>query len=259
MILARLNNSLSRGEEPTEELHCTLCYLGTVDEFTPDIEHLKATVAKFASDNTPIGGSIGGLGRFCPSEHSEGLSPIIALINVPGLQEFRRRLASILDSAGVFVANNFDYTPHCTLCYVDPDAPMPIQNIKALPLTFDTIWLCIGDECISYPLGKLPDQTYYYKFEMIGKDGNVIGEIPHAQDDRRADGGPWSAEEFEWFKKNYTGASTSESIGDHFDWSDTELDKLAAIGPDDLTNAVKLWNENAPDGFSGLLNAEVEK
>lgn len=261
------------GEDPSE-LHITLCYCGKLDEFTADLEHLKATVAQFASNNTPLGGSIGGIGRFTPSEHSENLSPVIALVNVPGLQEFRRSLASILDSAGVFIANDYDYTPHITLAYVDPDAPMPIQNIEPLPLAFDTLWLCIGDQRIPYPLGKLPDQTYNYKVEMIGKNGQVLarstdtvttwegfdrlisGGTPHAQEEKDTQD---QKESVETLPEDDGSLAEEEDLGDPLDWSDADLDKLAEIGEDDLANAVKLWDDNAPEGFAGLLNAEVEQ
>jgi len=207
------------GGEAPDELHITLCYLGRVDEFTADIEHLKATVAKFAADSIPLGGSIGGIGRFTPSESSDNLSPIIALVNVPKLQEKRRLLAEMLDNAGVYIANDFDFLPHITLAYINPGAPMPISPVEPLPLTFDTLWLCIGDERIPFRLGG-PAET-----------------------------GP----------KHWTEAATPATMGDPLDWSDDDLDKLSQITDNDLTNAVQLWNDNAPDEFRGMLNAEVEQ
>lgn len=181
MLAFMLDSKISQrltipGGEPAEDLHITLCYLGNTDEFTPDIGHLKTTVAKFAARELPLsGGSIGGIGRFTPSDSSDNLSPIIAMVNMPGLQEWRRQLASALDSAGVYVASDFDFNPHITLAYTDPDAPMPTQNIEALPLYFNTLWLCIGDERIPYKLGK-QEETYYYKIEALDKDGKVL---PH--------------------------------------------------------------------------------
>jgi 2'-5' RNA ligase len=145
--------ALPGGEDPSE-LHITLCYLGKVDEFEGDIEHLKEVVRMFAASYPPLRGNVGGIGRFTPSDSSDNLSPVIALVNMPGLQERRQKLAKILDTIGANVANDFDYLPHCTLAYIDADAPMPISNIEALSLRFDTLWLCIGDERISYKLGE---------------------------------------------------------------------------------------------------------
>jgi 2'-5' RNA ligase len=281
------------GGEPAEELHCTLAYLGKVDDLRLGVEHLKYNVGLFVSSRAPtyFSGNIGGLGRFCPSKHSDGLSPIVALMNVHGLQAFRRNLKSALGSSGIWVANNYDYLPHITLAYVDPDAPMPVQNIEPLPLTFDTLWLCIGDQRIPYPLGRLPDQTYHYKFEMIGKDGQVLarqtddvvtwegfdrlisGGTPHVQEEKNTqdtkesvetlpeDDGDLTEEEDlrdDW-ERSVEEMLPEEDLGDPLDWSDADLDEMSRIGADDLANAVKLWDDNAPQGFAGLLNAEVEK
>lgn len=141
------------GEAP-DGLHITLCFLGDVSEFTADVGHLKATVARFASDCVPLGGQTGGIGCFDPSEHSDNLVPVVALVNVQGLQEFRRKLAEMLDNAGVYIAKNYDYLPHITLLYADPDKPLPLRHLPVpAPLTFDTLWLCIGDERTPYKLG----------------------------------------------------------------------------------------------------------
>jgi 2'-5' RNA ligase len=225
------------GGEDASELHITLCYLGSVEDNLGNVEHLKEVVAQFAGESiSSLRGTIGGIGRFNPSEYSENLAPIVALINATGLQKFRVNLASRLSDAGLYVANNFgDYLPHITLAYIDPDAPMPIQNIEALPLTFDTLWLCIGDERIPFKLGSPPafsDQTYSVLMTMLDRQGKAIEAVA-------------------------LGNATLDTIGDPLDLSDEDLDTLSQITDDDLKNAVKLWDDNAPEGFGGMLNAGV--
>lgn len=156
------------GGEPVEDLHCTLAYLGDSMEEPPvgklhplrTSENLSAVLKAFAQSASPINGNVGGIGRFTPSESSDGISPVIALVNAPGLQDFRRRLVGIMQSAGYHVANNFDYSPHITLSYIDNDAPMPLDNVVNIPLQFDSLCLAIGDDRYYFPIGETNESTY---------------------------------------------------------------------------------------------------
>lgn len=140
------------GGEPVEDLHCTLAYLGETNN-GPVVEvALRDALAVFASSAQALRGQTGGIARFALSESSQGLSPIIALVNCPGLQEWRRKLVEIIESAGYHVASDFDFTPHITLKYIDSDDPMPVDDIPVLPLVFDTICLAVGDERQYFPL-----------------------------------------------------------------------------------------------------------
>ena len=227
------------GGEAPEELHVTLCYLGKIDEFGASLEDLKNTLARFVENKSPLIGHVGGIGRLTPSESSEGLSPIVALVNMPGLQEWRRRLVSALDLYNIAVAETFDFLPHCTLAYIDADAPMPIQNIKALPLTFNTLWLCVGDERIPYKLEPLPPEE---EPSLLNQFQAGLTAVFNQQ--RKA------------IEAVATGTATLETIGDPLDLSDDDLDKLSEITDDDLKKAAQLWDDNAPDEFKGMLNAE---
>lgn len=142
--------------EPAQDLHCTLAYLGDMQDVEIDDawrERLRNLLVPIASTAQPLHGRVGGLARFAPSESSDEASPVIALVNCPGLQEFRRKLVETLDGVGYHIAHDFDYTPHITLAYIDPDAPMPVADVPALPLVFDEICLVIGDERHTFPLG----------------------------------------------------------------------------------------------------------
>jgi len=143
--------ALPGGEDPSE-LHCTLAFLGDMRKIQVDVEALKQAVADFASSAPPLTGKTGGVGRFTSSPSSDGKSPVIALVNAPGLQAWRQALVEHVEQAGVQVAKDFDYTPHITLAYVPDGAPMPIEQLPALPLTFESIILAIGGECTQFPL-----------------------------------------------------------------------------------------------------------
>ena len=42
-------------------------------------------------------------------------------------------------------------------------------------------------------------------------------------------------------------------------WSDEDLDRLSAIGPDDVALAGDLWAEHAPSPLKRLLDAQAEE
>jgi len=147
------------GGEPASELHITLAYLGDMDDpetdgrYQPDTmrEPMVRIVSAIASTASPLAGRVAGIGRFAPAETDT--TPVLALVDVPGLAEFRAELVAALDQAGYFIADNHGYTPHITLAYIDQHAALPLKAMPPLELQFDTVWLCIGDERIPFKLG----------------------------------------------------------------------------------------------------------
>lgn len=154
--------------EPAQDLHCTLCFLGDMHDAPPDgyvspvetLDALRLLLASFAKNQDVLSGTTGGVGRFSPSPSSDEASPVIALVNVPGLQDFRRKLVETLNVAGYYVHNDFDYTPHCTLAYINANDPLPIDDIPVQLLVFDELCLAIGDDRYFFPVGRdNPDPT----------------------------------------------------------------------------------------------------
>ncbi len=154
--------ALPDGESPSD-MHITLAYMGSMDDTPTDgllrphtsPERLITALNNFTQTmhTSPFAGNTQGIARFAASEHSDGLSPIVALVNLPGLQEWRRLLVREA-LAGYFVAENFDFLPHITLAYVPEDAPMPVEVPPNVPLQFDTICLVIGDEQYVFKFGE---------------------------------------------------------------------------------------------------------
>ena len=145
------------GGEAAQDLHVTLCYLGDSSEIAVDREHLSSTLTSFARGAQSLSGTTGGIGRFITPD--DDVNPVISLVNVPGLQDLRRRLADVLSMAGYPVHNDFDYMPHITLAYIDANAPMPVDEVPVLPLIFDTLCLAIGDERSYFPLGQRDERS----------------------------------------------------------------------------------------------------
>lgn len=140
--------------EPADSLHVTLAFLGDKSEFDDGDDTLKDTLATYASEAIPLEGSVSGLARFTPSDADDGLSPVVALVNVPGLAKWRERLVKQLEAEGYEVASNFEYLPHVTLKYINADDPMPTEDVPDVTLKLDTLTLAIGDEHSSFPIGK---------------------------------------------------------------------------------------------------------
>ncbi len=137
------------GGESVDTLHITLT-LGDIAAWRENMAQVQSVLMSVAATAKPLVGRVSGVGRFTPSDSSDGMSPIIAMIDIKGLQQFRAELASRLTEAGLPVTDDFAYMPHCTLAYIDADAPIPIKNVPEVPLTFVSIWLVAGSDRTEY-------------------------------------------------------------------------------------------------------------
>jgi 2'-5' RNA ligase len=162
--------ALPGGEDPAD-LHVTLAFLGDMGDTMPEgklhpvqtLDNLKDVLSGFAERMQPLSGKPGGIGRFI-NAHTD-VTPVIAHVNAPGLQDWRRQLVETLEAASYRVHDDFDYLPHLTLAYIPDDAPMPVDTIPTdVYFSFDTLCLTIGDD------------RYYFK---IG--GNDSGDGMHVE------------------------------------------------------------------------------
>lgn len=133
------------GGEAAEDMHVTLAYLPDANEWTPDQRQaITQIVSAFARSHPALDGRLSGVGRFnAPPGEPE---PVYASVDVPNLPAFRQALVHTLDDAGFEVSKEHGFTAHCTLAYLDPDTPTPVQRLGATPLLFDRLLLAIGDE-----------------------------------------------------------------------------------------------------------------
>jgi 2'-5' RNA ligase len=153
--------ALPGGELP-EAIHCTLGFLGSDAVVRLDRDRIEAALATFAASNAPVSGKVGGIARFNAEDGDPW--PLVALVDAPGLTEFRQRLVGTLAAAGVEVSALHGYCAHMTLALVEPDdepaaAAILAEGIDPTPLGFGTLVLKWGD-----------DRTV---FELAGADGGT--------------------------------------------------------------------------------------
>lgn len=142
--------ALPSGEAPGD-LHVTLAFLGERADYSDaDIGRLQSILADLAAVKPYFTGNVSGLGRFMPP--LEDTTPVIALVNIPGIQEWRELLVRRLSDAGFHPADDFEYTPHITLSYIPWQATMPVSNVPQLNFSFKQVWLASGDERYGFPL-----------------------------------------------------------------------------------------------------------
>jgi len=139
--------------EDANQLHITLAYMGKLDEIEADkIPALENVLHSFGLNYAPVHGTLGGPIRFNASEASDGKDVCVASFQSKGIQDFRSQLCDWIKFAGLEPKNNFDYTPHCTLAYIAPEDPMPVQRVEPIDVTFNKITLVLGPKHIEYDL-----------------------------------------------------------------------------------------------------------
>lgn len=138
------------GGEPAEELHLTLAFFGSVDEFNErGREDVVAVLETFVAEHDALMGKVGGVGRFAAPD---GRDPVYASADVPGLSRLRTALVEALEVAGVAPLADHDFTPHITLAYLEPGSPMPVQSVEPRPFAIDALELVVAGERRRFPL-----------------------------------------------------------------------------------------------------------
>lgn len=112
------------GGEPKASLHITLCY---IKEHKGDTDAIRINDAlkAVASDFGPVMGAIGGIGRFCASQSSDGKDVYYASYDSPIVAALQQAVVAAVEGAGLQVSRLHGYTPHITLKYLDQSEPTP--------------------------------------------------------------------------------------------------------------------------------------
>lgn len=143
-----------RGVDP-EAMHCTLAYLGKLDDVHPDaIRHAVDVLRDVCLETAPFDARIGGYGRFMASQSSDGKDVIYASYDAPRLVDLRQAVVQQLRGAGVPLKGlAHGFTPHITTDILDRGDQMDPPVIGDLGWVADTVCLWLGDMRLDFPLG----------------------------------------------------------------------------------------------------------
>lgn len=140
---------------PAGEMHCTLAYLGKMDEVHPDtVKRALAVVKDVALGFRPLKARLGGYGLFKASKSSDGRDVMYASYDAPILPELRQQIFNGLRDAGVPLKGlSHGFTPHVTTDYIEPGKVIDPPSIPEDEFEAAHVSLYIGDARIDIPLG----------------------------------------------------------------------------------------------------------
>lgn len=141
--------------EDRSELHITLGYFGdSKDMDDGTFKTIIETIREVTEETTPFKVTVSGVGKFAPSDSSNGDVPFFAKVDSPGLMTFRRKLVKALDAAGAPVDKTHpDYMPHITLKYLKEGEDAPTDDVGPMSFDVDTIHLAIASRSQSFKFG----------------------------------------------------------------------------------------------------------
>ena len=157
------------GGVPASQMHVTLAYCGDTNLLTDEaIAHAIICVHKVARWQRPLTGKINGVGRFYASPNSGGYDVLHAIVDVPGLGEFRTRLHQLMRDYGCPPLTQHDYNPHITLAYLEPDSELTAE-IPTVPFLVDKIAIYINGEMKVVPLTGEDEREHMMYAEPLGE------------------------------------------------------------------------------------------
>ena len=137
------------GGESVDDMHITVAYLGKTHAIDEDDFH--NAVEAFANTAPPMHGKITGFGQFNKGVH-------VALVDIPGIDQFRRHLMTFLSSQGIHVKDEHGVLPHITLAYSDDTMDLEDHNSQH---SFELVKVtaAYGGTWTEYPLQGQQDFT----------------------------------------------------------------------------------------------------
>jgi 2'-5' RNA ligase len=128
-----------------DEIHLTVAYTGDcadVDEFT------LAAAANALAARRPVAATISGHARFTGGDAGD---VIVALVDSPMLDALRRCAVDALATRGIAIPSEHGFTAHCSLAYIEADAPDPVGRLAAFPVTFTGVTAEYGTTRYTFP------------------------------------------------------------------------------------------------------------
>jgi 2'-5' RNA ligase/phage gp29-like protein len=125
-----------------EEMHITLTYNGK-DLTDGEVMVLKKIASAVCRKHQPMNVKITCIGTF--EENDEGKTPCVAFVECSELLEMRKELATSLKLANIFYADDYEYTPHITIKYLDHGEETPFEDLSGVFVARDIV-VAFGDK-----------------------------------------------------------------------------------------------------------------
>ncbi len=143
------------GGESEDHLHLTLAIVNVPDtgSLTEDMRGLVEVVRGFAQSYRSMGALVTGPAMFAPGPDG---APIVALVDVPTLPEFRADLVAAIEAAGYTIKRNHGYIPHITRFYAPEPTPV-LPETPVLPFMLSELVVAEEDLWVTVPLAGAED------------------------------------------------------------------------------------------------------
>lgn len=135
--------------EPAENMHITLVYLGQADDLKPKRKLIEAAMQAFAEKHSKLKGRVSGFGCFSSNTDQK---PLYASYDSGELPEFREDLVSSLQAIGIEPETTHGFTPHITLAYLPIATDPRAIEVPDMHLDFDQVTLCWADDQTHFKL-----------------------------------------------------------------------------------------------------------
>lgn len=123
--------------------HITIANLGDASQYDVTAQRtIIGVAAEVASRHKAMRGVLGGTELFQVGEKSGNAWVVHAQIE--GLQQFRDDLVAGLSDAGISLSENYDFTPHMTLAWIDKDAEAPAVDFAPTTILVDEVTVAIA-------------------------------------------------------------------------------------------------------------------
>lgn len=144
-------NSVSDFEVDPDDLHITLVYIGKkLSE--EEAEKLVDAITPLCESYDSLECRLQGLGLF-DHENKDGNKPFYASVDAIGMAEFRSGLIQAMDEAGIEYAKDYDFIPHMTLAYTDPEKISLAEGSPGVEWSSNTVYLLNGEDKIEIGFG----------------------------------------------------------------------------------------------------------